>query len=88
VLPHCNFTSTASHSKNERTFANRCNGLQHGSKYFPFFWETIEIMLQVLALAHPHRESARQDLDGMSGAIVIEGIDRYYPELRATCVSA
>jgi FtsP/CotA-like multicopper oxidase with cupredoxin domain len=32
---------------------------------------------------HPHGESARQDLDGMSGAIVVEGIDRYYPELRA-----
>jgi len=31
---------------------------------------------------HPHGESARQDLDGMSGAIVVEGIDRYYPELR------
>jgi suppressor of ftsI len=31
---------------------------------------------------HPHGESARQDLDGMSGAIVIEGIDRYYPALR------
>src|SRR5580704_11297247 len=31
---------------------------------------------------HPHEESARQDLDGMSGAIVIEGMDRYYPELR------
>jgi len=31
---------------------------------------------------HPHGESARQSLDGMSGAIVIEGIDRYYPELR------
>jgi suppressor of ftsI len=31
---------------------------------------------------HPHGESARQALDGMSGAIVIEGIDRYYPELR------
>jgi hypothetical protein len=31
---------------------------------------------------HPHEESARQDLDGMSGAIVIEGIDRYYAELR------
>ena len=31
---------------------------------------------------HPHGESARQDLDGMSGAIVIEGIERYYPELR------
>src|SRR5690348_16163073 len=26
---------------------------------------------------HPHGESARQALDGMSGAIVIEGIDRY-----------
>ena len=32
---------------------------------------------------HPHGESNRQDLDGMSGAIVVEGIDRYYPELRA-----
>ena len=31
---------------------------------------------------HPHGESNRQDLDGMSGAIVVEGIDRYYPELR------
>ena len=31
---------------------------------------------------HPHGVSARQDLDGMSGAIVIEGIDRYYPQLR------
>jgi suppressor of ftsI len=31
---------------------------------------------------HRHGESARQDLDGMSGAIVIDGIDRYYPELR------
>jgi FtsP/CotA-like multicopper oxidase with cupredoxin domain len=31
---------------------------------------------------HPHGESARQDLDGMSGAIIIDGIDRYYPELR------
>ncbi len=31
---------------------------------------------------HPHGESARQDLDGMSGAIVIDGIDRYYPVLR------
>ena len=31
---------------------------------------------------HPHGESARQDLDGMSGAIVVEGIDRYYSELR------
>jgi suppressor of ftsI len=31
---------------------------------------------------HPHGESARQALNGMSGAIVIDGIDRYYPELR------
>ncbi len=31
---------------------------------------------------HPHGESARQALDGMSGAIVVEGIDKYYPELR------
>jgi suppressor of ftsI len=31
---------------------------------------------------HPHGESARQDLDGMSGAIVVDGIDRYYPQLR------
>src|SRR5207302_1614911 len=31
---------------------------------------------------HPHGESARQDLDGMSGAIIVEGIDKYYPELR------
>src|SRR5262249_30423790 len=31
---------------------------------------------------HPHGESARQDLDGMSGAIIVDGIERYYPELR------
>jgi suppressor of ftsI len=31
---------------------------------------------------HPHGESARQDLDGMSGAIIVEGIDRYYPKIR------
>jgi len=31
---------------------------------------------------HPHGESARQVLDGMSGAIVIEGIENYVPELR------
>jgi FtsP/CotA-like multicopper oxidase with cupredoxin domain len=31
---------------------------------------------------HPHGESYQQDLDGMSGAIVIDGIDRYVPELR------
>jgi len=36
----------------------------------------------VLVSHPPHGESARQDLDGMSGAIVVEGIDRYYPELR------
>src|SRR5579864_4510096 len=31
---------------------------------------------------HPHGESARQDLDGMSGAIIVEGMDRYYPQVR------
>jgi FtsP/CotA-like multicopper oxidase with cupredoxin domain len=31
---------------------------------------------------HPHGESHRQALDGMSGAIVIDGMDRYVPELR------
>ena len=31
---------------------------------------------------HPHGESHRQVLDGMSGAIVVEGIDRYVPALR------
>jgi suppressor of ftsI len=31
---------------------------------------------------HPHGESMRQDLDGMSGALVVEGIDRYVPEIR------
>jgi len=30
---------------------------------------------------HPHGESFRQVLDGMSGAIVVEGIDRYVPEV-------
>jgi suppressor of ftsI len=30
---------------------------------------------------HPHGESYVQDLDGMSGAIVVEGIDRYVPEV-------
>src|SRR5246127_1336311 len=30
---------------------------------------------------HPHGESHRQVLDGMSGAIVIEGIERYIPEV-------
>jgi suppressor of ftsI len=31
---------------------------------------------------HPHGESYQQSLDGMSGAIVIEGIDRYVPAVR------
>jgi FtsP/CotA-like multicopper oxidase with cupredoxin domain len=31
---------------------------------------------------HPHGESYQQDLDGMSGAIVIDGMDRYYPEIK------
>ena len=31
---------------------------------------------------HPHGESARQDLDGMSGAIIVEGIDQYYAQVR------
>jgi suppressor of ftsI len=31
---------------------------------------------------HPHGESHRQVLDGMSGAIVIEGIERYFPEVK------
>jgi FtsP/CotA-like multicopper oxidase with cupredoxin domain len=30
---------------------------------------------------HPHGESHRQVLDGMSGAIVIEGMERYAPEV-------
>src|SRR3982075_790447 len=30
---------------------------------------------------HSHGESYVQDLDGMSGAIVVEGIDRYVPEV-------
>jgi len=30
---------------------------------------------------HPHGESQRQVLDGMSGAIVIEGMERYVPEV-------
>lgn len=30
---------------------------------------------------HPHGESHRQALDGMSGAIVIEGMESYFPEL-------
>ena len=31
---------------------------------------------------HPHGESYQQDLDGMSGAIVIDGTERYFPEVR------
>jgi suppressor of ftsI len=31
---------------------------------------------------HPHGESYQQDLDGMSGAIVIEGIERYVPKVQ------
>jgi FtsP/CotA-like multicopper oxidase with cupredoxin domain len=31
---------------------------------------------------HPHGESNRQVSDGMSGAIVIEGMERYVPEVR------
>jgi FtsP/CotA-like multicopper oxidase with cupredoxin domain len=32
---------------------------------------------------HPHGESYQQDLDGMSGAIIIDGIERYAPEVRS-----
>ena len=31
---------------------------------------------------HPHGESHRQVIDGMSGAIVVEGMERYVPEIR------
>ena len=31
---------------------------------------------------HPHGESHRQAADGMSGAIVVEGIERYVPEIK------
>jgi FtsP/CotA-like multicopper oxidase with cupredoxin domain len=31
---------------------------------------------------HPHGESHRQVLDGMSGAIIIEGMERYVPEVK------
>jgi suppressor of ftsI len=31
---------------------------------------------------HPHGESHRQVLDGMSGAIVVEGMERYVPEVQ------
>jgi suppressor of ftsI len=30
---------------------------------------------------HPHGESYRQSLDGMSGALVVEGMERYVPEV-------
>jgi suppressor of ftsI len=33
---------------------------------------------------HSHGESYIQDLDGMSGAIVVEGIERYVPDVRNT----
>jgi suppressor of ftsI len=32
---------------------------------------------------HPHGESHRQVLDGMSGAIIIEGVERYVPEVES-----
>jgi suppressor of ftsI len=31
---------------------------------------------------HPHGESYQQSLDGMSGAIIVEGIESYVPEIR------
>lgn len=31
---------------------------------------------------HPHGESHRQVLDGMSGAIIVEGMERYVPKIR------
>lgn len=31
---------------------------------------------------HPHTESAEQDLDGMSLAVIVDGIDRYVPQVR------
>src|ERR1700734_1388079 len=31
---------------------------------------------------HPHGESHRQVLDGMSGAIIVEGMERYVPEVQ------
>jgi suppressor of ftsI len=31
---------------------------------------------------HRHGESHQQNLDGMSGAIIIDGMDRYFPEIR------
>ena len=32
---------------------------------------------------HPHGESYQQDLDGMSGALIVDGIERYAPEVRS-----
>jgi suppressor of ftsI len=32
---------------------------------------------------HPHGESYQQSLDGMSGVIVVDGIERYVPEVRS-----
>jgi suppressor of ftsI len=32
---------------------------------------------------HPHGESQRQVLDGLSGALVVEGIERYVPQVRS-----
>jgi suppressor of ftsI len=32
---------------------------------------------------HPHGESYRQALDGMSGALIVDGIERYAPEVRS-----
>jgi suppressor of ftsI len=31
---------------------------------------------------HPHGESYQQSLDGMSGAIIVDGIERYVQEVR------
>jgi FtsP/CotA-like multicopper oxidase with cupredoxin domain len=31
---------------------------------------------------HPHGESYQQSLDGMSGALIVDGIERYTPEVR------
>jgi suppressor of ftsI len=32
---------------------------------------------------HPHGESYQQSLDGMSGALIVDGIERYAPEVRS-----
>src|SRR6266850_1818878 len=42
--------------------------------------ETLRYAVQI-PLTHPHGESHRQVLDGMSGALVIEGIESYLPAL-------